>query len=551
MKAPTQTPTGGKQWVVLSLPVVVLAAAATAYVYFNDDTSGEFARDADLCPTEGAVDASKAFLVDLTKPIDSESRSLPRELLRNVIGDLERNAELRVYLLTGSADAPRTELGRLCKPFANSDINLATKDFDGSAIRSCDELPAQITPEVRELATRFCALREDLESSLSRAVEYAVPETDGSYLVEALEDLRIEMAEWPAPQTLYVFSDMMQHAAWFSHLDLPWQQWSYADFARLREAQGWPAELANQGVTRVELFYVPRVGSTDQPRIHRSHRQFWREYFVDALVTFTDQAPMRSYGATALMGVPTAAELAASVRREAEDLLAQVRAEQEQLKVERERLLAQARHQEEQAEQARQQELLERRQAELAQQEREMQRVLDDGDGLAQAAAATRPPQLASDNPAAAAATQPREPLPTDRDVAPEPQNPLPEIAMASTTPPTESNASPAREAAPVDVPCEVTLSATADPAPAYPRGGRTNFGEASITIQYVVNEQGETVDDAVKLIVEESSAQRERYLGLFVESATDVVQEWTYDVAGTCAFPLQRSTTFEFSYGW
>ncbi len=507
---------------MLSLPVVVLAA--TALVYVSDDGGAEFDRDADLCLSSGEVSASAAFLVDLTKPVDSDHHALPRELLSNVIGDLEQDAELRVFLLNDSADAPRMELGRLCKPFSSEDLNVASKDYGSAEMRGCDELPAQITPEVRELAMRFCTLQDDLEGVLALAMRSVAGRTqvESSYLVEALEDLWIEMAEVAVPRTLYVFSDMMQHAAWFSHLDLPWQQWSYGELARLREEQGWPSASPDQGAMGVELFYVPRIGSTDQPRIHRAHQRFWREYFANAPVTFHDQAPMREYGATDLMGIPSAADLAADARRAAEDLLSQVRLEQERLQEERERLAEQeALHQEQQAERSRREELMERRAAELAQQgERE---------SGAESAAADIADSLALEPPAEDVA----EPLA----LGPSAEHVTESLARAPSLP---------------DVACELELTAaTADLVPAYPRGGRTNFGEALIAIRYVVNERGETVDAAVQAIIEQSSVQRERYLRLFVDAATDVVRQWRFEVTGAnaCAFPLERATTFEFAY--
>ena len=338
MKTPhTRTPMGGKRWLVLSLPVAVLAAAATAWVYFGDDGGEAPALDADLCPEEARVSGRSAFLVDVTKPVDGDGGALARELLGEVLAGLGRGEELRVYLLNGSADAPRTELGRLCKPFADADLGAATKDYGAAAARGCDELPAQLTPEVRELATRFCALGAGLGERLGRAASEASLRTEAgrSHLLEALEDLRIEMAEHAAPRTLYVLSDMKQHASWFSHLDLPWQRWSHAELLRLREAQGWPPSPSASGL-RAELFYLPRVGSTDQPRIRQAHRRFWQEYFAGASVAFREQSPMAGYGAPALMGVPTAEEVAASAMREAEAMLSEVRREQERINEERE-----------------------------------------------------------------------------------------------------------------------------------------------------------------------------------------------------------------------
>ena len=151
---------------------------------------------------------------------------------------------------------------------------------------------------------------------------------------------------------------------------------------------------------------------------------------------------------------------------------------------------------------------------------------------------APEPPAVAAEPPAVAAE-------PTPEAAAPEVAQ-TPEVAMA------DGGASAGGGARPAGAQCDLTLTpAAAGLTPAYPRGGRTNFGEASVAIRYVVDEQGETVDNEVQVIAQESSAQRERYLRLFVESATAVVRQWTFDTAGAdaCTFPVTRATTFEFTY--
>ncbi len=524
-----RAPVSGKTWVILALPVVLLAAAI-AWLYSNDDAAVELALDEHLCPIGGEASASKAFLVDLTKPIDSGS--LPPALLKRVVGELERGDELRLYLVNSAEDTPRTEFGRLCKPFGDADLDVMSKDYGGGAMHGCEDIPAQLTPRVRELARRFCALQAEMETRLARAAEDAAARiaTDGSPLVEALTDLLVEMAERAAPQTLYMFSDMMQRAPWFSHLEVPWQQWHHGALVYL--VQPW-VQVPSTGAMRVELFYVPRIGSTDQPRIRREHQRFWQEYFGDVPVRYHDQAPMSGYDATALMDDLRVAELAAGAWRDAEDLLSQMQQERRRLEAARERLV-QALDRVEQVQPA----------------------SREGREGKAQRG------ELAAD----AAELPVAQPAPRASEV----QRGSPVTSdgadgaggdVGGATSRRTAAAGPAETPAPPPVggPCELSPTpASAGLAPAYPQRGRTDLGTASVAIRYVVDDEGETPDDEVRPIAERSSAAIERHLDLFVESAVAAVQQWSFEIAGAdaCVFPVEQATTFEFSYpqrgnGW
>ena len=118
-----------------------------------------------------------------------------------------------------------------------------------------------------------------------------------SYLIEALEDTAIELSEGSGPRTIYVLSDMMQHATWYSHLDLEWTEWDFADFASARAAQA--ARMGRSpsvSDVAVRVYYLPRVDLTDHPRPKRAHQEFWRAYFAGSQLTFEEQPscpPMR------------------------------------------------------------------------------------------------------------------------------------------------------------------------------------------------------------------------------------------------------------------
>ena len=270
--------------------------------------------DDDLCALEPGASAGRAvLLLDFRKPVDEANLSLPGELLSDVSLRLSENTELRVFALATDPQAPRSPLHRVCKPYNNADLQIRTAKDQGETLRDCDDLPAQLPAALREAADRFCARRDTLRSRVDRLATNrpTVPVTN-SYLIEALEDTATQLSEGSGSRTIYVFSDMMQHAEWYSHLDIEWTDWNFADFESARAAQtrrmGRRPSISDLAV---HIYYLPRLDLTEHPRPKRVHQAFWREYFGDAQVPFHDQPPLPAYAAEPLMDRLTPGKLVA------------------------------------------------------------------------------------------------------------------------------------------------------------------------------------------------------------------------------------------------
>ena len=349
---------GQSRWRLVLPPLVVLTIVAGSVMLYIDPRPDTVSLDADLCPADADnIAGSVVFLLDLTKPLHTSQANLPSGLLHEVTTAMGRNHELRLFSLAGSQIAPRTFLSRICKPYATRDLQIhAAKDHAG-ARRDCDDLPAQLPVDIRESATAFCAKREALKSRLDALAQQDWPKerkAGNAFLVGALEDIRLDFTERPEPHVVYLFSDMMQHAAWYSHLDQEWTKWNYDEFAGLLESQNWAlGDRLDVAGLRVEIFYLPRGGWTDQPRVREVHQRFWREYFAGAEVAFHNQPSAPPYLAVPLMNVPTEVEIAARERLVAEQLLEEARKEQDELEEQRQRLLAEQQRLDEQREQLR------------------------------------------------------------------------------------------------------------------------------------------------------------------------------------------------------
>lgn len=578
-RAPQVTGRGRKLLLIVVPPVVLLAGAAMLFIAQPEEPV--IPLDADLCPLDDAASPSAVLLLDLRKPLGDEAASLAAGALRDVTLQLARHTELRVFALTSNAGAPRLPVRRFCKPYANDDISVGSAK-DGPATRDCDDLPAQLTAQTAENATRFCALRDQVGAEIQRLVErpLAIP-VPNAYLVEAIEETSLAFAERTGARSLYVFSDMLQHAGWFSHAERGSQGWGFNDFIHMREveeASVGPRPPPLDGVDAT-VYYIPRTGVTDAPRAKMNHMAFWRQYFTDALgaaPTFEELATLPDYPVEPLLNTLTEAEKLAQERKRLEAqskrlerATAEYEAAQQRARQARQRAEAARQAQEEEAaRQAAEAAEEAERQAEAAEAAR---RAAEDAARDEPAPPApTRPPDIAqaeeppAQTPAAQGAAreaaqqaaqepaQPPAPAESTPEVAVEPAAtepvaagdaadpapgtvaPQPVAAAPQTPPPALPSLAPDLAAAP-DEPqssfCAASLQERFQNTNAYPIANRRlNLGAADIAVEFVVDEQGQTVDETVRVVVESSTATRPNYFDAFADEARNVAQGWVFD---------------------
>ena len=556
-RAPQATGRGRKLLLIILPPLVLLVGIAVLLIAQPEEPAVPL--DADLCPLDDAIASSAALLLDLRKPLGDDAAGLARTALRDVTRRLVRHTELRVFALTSNAGAPRLPLRRLCKPYGNEDISAGSAK-DGPEVRDCDNLPAQLTAQTAENATRFCALRDEVGEEIQRLVDrpLAIP-VRSAYLVEAIEETSLAFAEdAPGARSLHVFSDMLQHAGWYSHIEQGAQGWGFNDFIHRREMEEasvgpLPPPLDDVAVT---VYYIPRHGVTDAPRAKMNHMAFWRQYFTDAMgaaPTFEELAALPDYAVEPLLNTLTEAEQLAQERK---------RLEAESKRLER------ATAEYEAAQQRARQNAEEARRAEAAEEAAARQAAADAAAEAAAAEAAaaataaeaerTAAQEVAQEQPpsrqAPSTATTPAEDAPAEEPATAQ----EPPVATTEPTPPTvaapeplaaepEAPPSPALDlAAPAEVSaaaneeqtfCTATLQERFENSNAYPiRNRRLNLGAADIAVEFVVNDQGETVDDSVRVIEESSTATRPNYFDAFADEAVKVVREWVFDFDATAA---------------
>lgn len=572
-RAPQTGGRGRKLLLIVVPPLLLLAGVAVLLIVRPEEPM--IALDADLCPLDEAAGPSAALLLDLRKPLGDGAASLAKEVLREVTAQLPRHTELRVFALTSNAAAPRLPVRRFCKPYGNEDI-AAQSAKDVPETRDCDNLPAQLPAQTAANAAGFCALRDQVGEEIQRLVArpLAIP-VPNAYLVEAIEETSLAFAEEPGrARSLYVFSDMLQHAGWFSHVELGSQGWGFNDFIHVREMEEAsvgprPPPLDDVAVT---VYYTPRAGVTDGPRPKMNHMAFWRQYFTDALgkaPTFEELATLPEYPVEPLLNMLTEAEQLVQERKRLEAESKRLERATAEYEAAQERARTEAARRAAEAAAAREAEEAAARDAAEAAGEAEAAAAKEAEEEAARQAAAAQE----AEQRAAQEQTVPAAPAPSAAEDAPPP----PDIAAADT-PPTQPPAEPAATAetdsAPAAVPqlaaepeppppappipavepadqdepaeasnaqqaayCTATLQERYENSNAYPiKNRRLNLGAADIAVEFVVNDQGETVDDTVRVIEESSTATRPGYFDAFADEARKVVREWVFDFDAVAA---------------
>ncbi len=255
---------------------IVLAVSALAAASFDAAAAPQHDSCHDAAPTGLAV-----FLLDLRKPLDPDRRAEPGQLLRSVSERLPDGTELWVYGVAPRTFSPLAPVARLCAP-GNGVTDACGPD--GLSWR--------------------CASVDAVQPALGSLFPQHGPPIASAYLVEALERARNDLAGVPGHRSLYVYSDMLQHARWYSHFDLPPEHWYSERQAQADRDSGPPTDPA---VATAEIFYVLRTGTTDAAAVRETHQRLWHDHLaaIGLEAVFHHLPPMGGYEVASFADRPT------------------------------------------------------------------------------------------------------------------------------------------------------------------------------------------------------------------------------------------------------
>ena len=336
MKAFARENIGGGNWLLGGMLVAgtVLGLYALLQTGDADPDIGNDPCDAGATlPTGLAV-----FLFDFRKLLGTSLSSMPGVIFRESAEAAPDGTELRVYSLSGRSAMPLAVVDRVCKPPAPSG---ETRITDCAATRGSRE----------HWQAAFCgrlgAIQRRVNDLAGQAPQLPVPD---ALLIEAIEEVRLVFEAHPGAghRSLIIFSDMIQHAAWYSHLAPDAENWDFGAFqnSRNERAPGFANTSPMSVGVATEVFYVPRRGLTERPTKRDAHQRFWRSYFSSAEmpVVFRDQPVMPRFTAApfpepggSLARVLEEREQLRREQREVAEVLALVEARQADLEAARQR----------------------------------------------------------------------------------------------------------------------------------------------------------------------------------------------------------------------
>ena len=566
----------------MGLPIVLVGVVVAGVAVYLREPAQTDQRDGDLCPIgEGAIAERAVLLLDLRKPWNDGASAFLAGAVGEVASSLAADTELRVFALSGTAAAPRQAVDRFCKPYDGALLELA-----GDAEDACENLPPELAE--RESAMRFCTRRDRLQRRIGRLAAQHDGPVANAYLVEAIEETSLELAAASGPKSLFILSDMMQHAPWYSHAERDTASLSFSEFEQLRSDQNTlvgpaPGAVADVDVT---IFYVPRSGVTEGSPQRREHKRFWQEYVANAFATapiFHDLPAMPRFDAAPFSDLGSEPEAPNAEweslqreREEAERLLEVV--ERERAALEEARVVALERAEQLEREAARRQRELAEAEAEAEQRRREAaaaERAV--ANPIAQQPAGTSPEALSSPAPvdfaaadagsASASDDEPEASLPSApvSEPAADLAANLDQDAAESAPPPTPPAAAQPRQAPELPPIAATVVDGTSSTTPCpmnpkprfqgatpdYPERARRRFGEGAITVSYVVDETGNTVDNTVSVVESQSTARPEQFFDLFASQASEFVQrlEFDFEADAGCVRRQEATVTFQFNY--
>ena len=278
-----------------SFAVIALAAMVGLSVYALLRGDAHAPLDDGLCP-DAPAESLAVFLLDLRKPLHPGWADVPGALVRDTALGLPPGTKLRVYTVAERFAAPLATVAELCTPA------LLHVNDDGARNRTsiCDTQSLAMPQDGNQAA--YCA-RLDIAQRRIGELARRRPKLPlaNAYLVEAIEEVRLGFAARSGRHSLYIVSDMMQHARWYSHLEMSPKDWALPTFDERRRTRAVaPVAPLSAAVLPVQVFYLPRHGSTGSQPVRDLHQGFWREYFLamGLAAEFADQPTMPAYAAT-------------------------------------------------------------------------------------------------------------------------------------------------------------------------------------------------------------------------------------------------------------
>ena len=229
----------------------------------------------DLCPVDREPAAEVVVLLDATDPWNAMQRAAIRSEFERIRNGVPRFARVRLYALEEAADELPAPVVQLCNPGTAADF--ASVPILGRLSARFFANPAQLE-----------RWRGEFEAALDRMLGAVADDAGGraSPIMETIRGIALEVfpaatvgqargGDAPAvDRRLYVFSDMLQHTAAYSHYRAP--AWTVEDAAGLADVAA--AGTSHLRDVAVEIFLLDR-GIRGDGRGPAALARFWETWF--------------------------------------------------------------------------------------------------------------------------------------------------------------------------------------------------------------------------------------------------------------------------------
>ncbi len=299
LKANT-TATENRQMMWLAAAVASIFIIALSFMFSGNRLDVIPINPVTLCPVDEEHITSKTYLlVDLSEPLSGDQRAGLKDLLKSATDSMATQELISVSQMQAVLKAPRHKVTQFCKPdiqrIGQAGSRIKEDDCKSVVDKSYDWYK-NVGDHARKEISTTCSRYLDFKKGVNvAALPYAAvnQEQNRSYIVGSIEDIIVDADDDSSdvPTRLIVFSDMLQHAEWFSQYRTHPDDWTIENLRERRKNAIEQPKYRHMSTApannfkEVLLCYLPNDKMLNTSIKEKQHRQMWEGYFSDSRST--------------------------------------------------------------------------------------------------------------------------------------------------------------------------------------------------------------------------------------------------------------------------
>jgi len=233
---------------------VLIVLAALTYMW---KTSPPSLDQGTLCPEDTGPSSYWAVILDGTDRYNAVQQRSIRNEFNSIKEQVPKHGMLAVYSVPTQPARALEPIVKLCNPGSGEDLSIWTSN--------------------PELAQR--RWREDFDTPLQQTIGSILNDTarQRSYIMETIQAVKVGADAFDVrDRRMFIFSDMMQHTARYSHY-----RPRVPSFEGFDEMESYRRKVqTNLSEWEAEVFYARRDNALAERVQGRKHIYFWEQYFA-------------------------------------------------------------------------------------------------------------------------------------------------------------------------------------------------------------------------------------------------------------------------------